>query len=89
MWINNSRDKIHHGKVKTSLKPLIGQCPTKNATWIVKKAQGMKLFTLEVHSEEAQPVTITDCHAGNPCELRYDLTAKINLPMIERMNGSD
>ncbi|GJZ46737.1 hypothetical protein Tco_0600569 [Tanacetum coccineum] len=76
-------DKIHHGKVKTSLKPLIGQCPTKNATWIVKKAQGMKLFTLEVHSEEAQPVTITDCHADNPCELRYDLTAKINLPMIE------
>ncbi|GKF10163.1 hypothetical protein Tco_0048089, partial [Tanacetum coccineum] len=40
-------------KSKTSLKPLIGQFPTKDATWIVKKAQGMKLFTLESLSEEA------------------------------------
>ncbi|GKC20107.1 hypothetical protein Tco_1022257, partial [Tanacetum coccineum] len=39
------------------------------------------------HSEEAQPVTITDCHAGNPCKLRCDLTAKISLPMIEGMKG--
>ncbi|GJS40533.1 hypothetical protein Tco_0565576 [Tanacetum coccineum] len=40
-----------------------------------------------IHSEEAHPVTITDCHASNPCELRCDLTAKISLPMIKGMKG--
>ncbi|GKA72350.1 uncharacterized mitochondrial protein-like protein [Tanacetum coccineum] len=48
--------KVNSGQLSsiTSLKPLIGQYPTKDATWIVKKAQGMKLFTLESLSEEAQ-----------------------------------
>ncbi|GKA20249.1 hypothetical protein Tco_0700238 [Tanacetum coccineum] len=32
-----------------------------------KKAQGCVVFTLQVLSEKAQGVTITDCHAGNPC----------------------
>ncbi|GKG10070.1 hypothetical protein Tco_0338816, partial [Tanacetum coccineum] len=41
------------------------------------------IFTLKLLSEEAQPVIITDCHAGNPC----DLTAKISLPMIEGIKG--
>ncbi|GJU67379.1 hypothetical protein Tco_1253638 [Tanacetum coccineum] len=35
-----------------------------------------------VLTKEAQGVTITDCHAGNPCELRSDPTDKIELPMI-------
>ncbi|GKB14203.1 hypothetical protein Tco_0848126 [Tanacetum coccineum] len=46
-------------------------------------------FTLELLSKEAQPVTITDCHAGNPCELEIDLTAKSNSPIIEGMYGQD
>ncbi|GKB30482.1 hypothetical protein Tco_0869883 [Tanacetum coccineum] len=28
-----------------------------------------------------------DCHAGNPCELISDLTAKIKAPMIRKMDG--
>ncbi|GKB08921.1 hypothetical protein Tco_0837233 [Tanacetum coccineum] len=40
-------------KDKTSLKLLIGQYPSKDATWIVKKAQGMKQFTLNSLTEEA------------------------------------
>ncbi|GKA18341.1 hypothetical protein Tco_0698178 [Tanacetum coccineum] len=59
----------------TSLKPLIGQYPTKDATWIVKKAQGMKLFTLESLSEEAQtchnhglPRWQSVCSKSNPTD---------------------
>ncbi|GKD93224.1 hypothetical protein Tco_1373061, partial [Tanacetum coccineum] len=36
-----------------------------------------------------QGVSITDCHAGNPCELPSDLTANNELPMIEGMDGKD
>ncbi|GKB90245.1 hypothetical protein Tco_0962517 [Tanacetum coccineum] len=31
-------------------------------------------FILDTLSKEAQTVLITDCQAGNPCEIRYDLT---------------
>ncbi|GJV58958.1 zf-CCHC domain-containing protein [Tanacetum coccineum] len=37
----------------------------------------------KLSAKEAQGVTITDCQAGNPCELIYDPTAQIWHPMIE------
>ncbi|GKB88457.1 hypothetical protein Tco_0960729 [Tanacetum coccineum] len=54
-----------------------------------KKAQGCVVFTLQVLSEKAQGVTITDCHAGNPCVHICDPTAKANDPIIEGMDGRD
>ncbi|GKC25900.1 hypothetical protein Tco_1028050, partial [Tanacetum coccineum] len=85
----NSGVKVQHDRVKTSLTPLIGQYPSMDATWIVKKAQGMKQFILILLSEEAQGVSITDCHAGNPCEISSDLTDENDLPMIGRLYGYD
>ncbi|GKA72267.1 hypothetical protein Tco_0778483 [Tanacetum coccineum] len=62
---------VHHPqplttKGKTSPSTLIGGDPRKNDTVEMKEAQGNKAYTLEVLIKEAQPVTITDCHAGNP-----------------------
>ncbi|GJY18936.1 hypothetical protein Tco_0390427, partial [Tanacetum coccineum] len=50
----------------------------------LKKAQRKWQFTLEVHSEETQGVSTTDCHAGNPCELISDPTVCEMDPMIEK-----
>ncbi|GJW73001.1 hypothetical protein Tco_0132371 [Tanacetum coccineum] len=38
---------------------------------------------------ETQGVSITGCHAGNPCELPSDLTANNDLPIIEELYGQD
>ncbi|GJX89392.1 reverse transcriptase domain-containing protein [Tanacetum coccineum] len=74
---------------KTSPSTLIGGDPRKNDTVDMKEAQGNKAYTLEVLTKEARPVTITDCHTGNPCELEIDLTAKSSSPIIEGMYGQD
>ncbi|GKA27547.1 reverse transcriptase domain-containing protein [Tanacetum coccineum] len=83
----NSHLKIFSGKLKTRVYTspitLIGGDPRKNDTVDMKEAQGNKAYTLEVLTKEAQPVTIMDCHAGNPCELEIDLTAKSSSPIIE------
>ncbi|GJS25035.1 reverse transcriptase domain-containing protein [Tanacetum coccineum] len=47
------------------------------------EAQRKWKFTLILLSKEAQAVSITDCHAGNPCELSYDPRAKIKLQSLE------
>ncbi|GJU79221.1 hypothetical protein Tco_1276291 [Tanacetum coccineum] len=64
-----------HGQSITSPSTPIGQYPTKDATWIVKEAQGMKLFTLESLSEEAQtyhnhglPRWQSVCSKSNPTD---------------------
>ncbi|GKD09440.1 hypothetical protein Tco_1189125 [Tanacetum coccineum] len=54
-----------------------------------KKAQGCVVFTLQVLSEKAQGVAITDFHAGNPCVHICDPTTKANDPIIEGMDGRD
>ncbi|GJX94286.1 hypothetical protein Tco_0348872, partial [Tanacetum coccineum] len=46
-------------------------------------------IALDLLSEKAQGVTITDCHAGNPCVHICDPTAKANDPIIEGMDGRD
>ncbi|GJW23860.1 hypothetical protein Tco_0037671, partial [Tanacetum coccineum] len=60
-----------------------------NHTWTMRKHKEVEDFTLELLSKEAQPVTITNSHASNPCELEIDLTAKSNSPIIEGMYGQD
>ncbi|GJZ24559.1 hypothetical protein Tco_0562018 [Tanacetum coccineum] len=85
---------VHHPqplttKGKTSPSTLIGGDPRKNDTVDMKEAQGNKAYTLEVLTKEARPVTITDCHTGNLCELEIDLTAKSSSPIIEGMYGQD
>ncbi|GJS90601.1 hypothetical protein Tco_0773237 [Tanacetum coccineum] len=54
-----------------------------------KKAQGCVGFTLLALTQVTQGVTITDCHAGNPCVHICDPTAKANDPIIEGMDGRD
>ncbi|GJZ96452.1 hypothetical protein Tco_0668786 [Tanacetum coccineum] len=47
----------------------IGQSHEKNDTLDDEKAQERWDFTLFTLSKEAQAVSITDCQAGNPCEI--------------------
>ncbi|GKD31312.1 hypothetical protein Tco_1242090, partial [Tanacetum coccineum] len=44
-------------------------------------------IALDLLSKKAQGVTITDCHAGNPCVHICDPTAKANDPIIEGIQG--
>ncbi|GJR27781.1 hypothetical protein Tco_1104013 [Tanacetum coccineum] len=81
--------KISRKRVYTSPSTLIGGDPRKNDTVDMKGAQGNKAYTLEVLTKETQPVTITDCHAGNPYELEIDLTAKSSSLIIEGMYRQD
>ncbi|GKA16223.1 hypothetical protein Tco_0695970, partial [Tanacetum coccineum] len=76
-------------RVYTSPSTLIGGVPRKNDTVDIKEAQGNKAYTLEVLTKEARPVTITNCHTGNPCEREIDVTAKSSSPIIEGMYGQD
>ncbi|GJZ38868.1 hypothetical protein Tco_0585431 [Tanacetum coccineum] len=73
--------------IKTSSKASYWLIPTKNDMVEERKAQGKGHFTLNLLSEKAQGVTITDCHAGNPCVHICDPTAKTNDPIIEGIQG--
>ncbi|GJW65488.1 hypothetical protein Tco_0117372 [Tanacetum coccineum] len=68
-------DKHGHGNGRAHKEP--GECYLKST------------MVNSIHSEEAQPVTITDCHVGNPCEQRSDPTALRKHPMIRGMKGMD
>ncbi|GJR28135.1 MAK10-like protein [Tanacetum coccineum] len=81
--------KEHVGRVIHHQTHPIGQSHVKNDTLDDKKAQEKWEFTLVTLSKEAQAVSIMDCQAGNPCEIRCDPTTKIALPIIERMYGQD
>ncbi|GKD64306.1 hypothetical protein Tco_1306414, partial [Tanacetum coccineum] len=59
----NKKSVIHHQT------HLIGQSHVKNDTLDDEKAQERWDFTLLTLSKEAQAVSITDCQAGNPCEI--------------------
>ncbi|GJV63357.1 hypothetical protein Tco_1474185 [Tanacetum coccineum] len=75
--------------VKHHLSFLIGQYPTKDATLDDEKAQERWDFTLFTLTKKEQGVSITDCHAGNPCEISCDLTDENDLPMMGRLYGQD
>ncbi|GJV43777.1 hypothetical protein Tco_1428313 [Tanacetum coccineum] len=71
-------------QIKSSL--LITQV---QATYDEEKAQRDVGFALNTLSKQAQMSLKMDCHAGNPCELKYDPTAMNQIPMIEESNGND
>ncbi|GJX94371.1 reverse transcriptase domain-containing protein [Tanacetum coccineum] len=80
---------IHVGKEKlVKSKALIGSLSS-NASLDLVKAQREWKFALQVLSEKAQGVTITDCHAGNPCVHICDPRALNHDPMIRKMNDRD
>ncbi|GKD58566.1 hypothetical protein Tco_1296075 [Tanacetum coccineum] len=54
-----------------------------------EKSQERWDFTLLTLTKKEQGVLITDCHAGNPCEISSDLTGENDLPMIGRLHGYD
>ncbi|GJY60573.1 hypothetical protein Tco_0461230 [Tanacetum coccineum] len=90
----NRRGRKEQGEgykmVKTSPSTLIGGDPRKNDTVDMKEAQGNRAYTFEVLTKMHKHCHNPNClAAGNPCELRCDPTAKINLPMIEGMKGRD
>ncbi|GKD51098.1 hypothetical protein Tco_1280074, partial [Tanacetum coccineum] len=66
---DNSWDLVHEGRVIHHQTHPIGQSHVKNDTLDDEKAQERWDFTLLTLSKEAQAVSITDCQAGNPCEL--------------------
>ncbi|GJU38205.1 hypothetical protein Tco_1191162, partial [Tanacetum coccineum] len=63
--------------------------PSREDTLDDKKAQERWDFTLLTLTKKEQGVSITDCHAGNPCEISSDLTDENDLPMIGRFYGYD
>ncbi|GJX41253.1 hypothetical protein Tco_0256243 [Tanacetum coccineum] len=76
-------------KVKTGQTRTLEQKSMQRARRKLSKVKNGQLKSTFVHSEEAQPVTITDCHVGNPCEQRSDPTALRKHPMIRGMKGRD
>ncbi|GKC66724.1 hypothetical protein Tco_1099322 [Tanacetum coccineum] len=75
--------------VITSSNKLIGANPHGECHVGLEIAQGMGIFTLESLSEKAQGVTITDCHAGNPCVHIYDPRVENYSLMIESLYDRD
>ncbi|GKB77499.1 hypothetical protein Tco_0944394 [Tanacetum coccineum] len=84
---SNSRVQEQDGRVNSYLEVLIGGNPQGECHVNMKKAQGMGIFTLESLLEKAQGVTITDCHAGNPCVHICDPTSQSKYPMIGMNKG--
>ncbi|GJR27784.1 hypothetical protein Tco_1104016 [Tanacetum coccineum] len=89
LWVqkSNSRVQEQDGRVNSYSEVLIGGNPQGECHVNMKKAQGMGIFTLESLSEKAQGVTITDCHAGNPCVHICDPTSQSKYPMIGMNKG--
>ncbi|GJV35000.1 hypothetical protein Tco_1407477 [Tanacetum coccineum] len=72
----------------TSSKAPIGQFPKGNDTRTRKETHQGVGFCTKTLTKEAQECHITDCHAGNPCELRFDLTDHNGDPIIGRNGGT-
>ncbi|GKD34248.1 hypothetical protein Tco_1249757, partial [Tanacetum coccineum] len=86
---DNSGVKVHLGSNKRHSQALIGQYPSRYATMDDEKAQERWDFTLLTLTKKEQGISITDCHARNPCEISSDLTDENDLPMIGRLYGYD
>ncbi|GJR10742.1 DNA-directed DNA polymerase [Tanacetum coccineum] len=68
-------------------KPTLGQFSSSKSHVEEEKHIRKLKIALDLLSEKAQGVTITDCHAGNPCVHICDPTAKANDPIIEGIQG--
>ncbi|GJS36650.1 hypothetical protein Tco_0535032 [Tanacetum coccineum] len=71
------------GKGETSLKYSHWLLPTRRTHMDSEENTRGSGICSKLSAKEAQCVTITDCQAGNPCELRYDPTAHRWHPKIE------
>ncbi|GJY80237.1 hypothetical protein Tco_0492988 [Tanacetum coccineum] len=72
-----ARRKLSKSTLSQPLVNLVNlsQDPKRNATLDEEKAQERWDFILLTLTKKEQGVSITDCHAGNPCEISSDLTA--------------
>ncbi|GJU19164.1 hypothetical protein Tco_1152506 [Tanacetum coccineum] len=73
----------------TSSNAPIGQFPQGNDTRGLKKTHGEKEICTKRSTKEAQGVTITDCHAGNPCELNLIQQTTMEIQSLEGMKSQD
>ncbi|GKE09277.1 hypothetical protein Tco_1412828 [Tanacetum coccineum] len=74
--------------VNRQIKLFIGQVK-QGITRGLEKAQGKMGFYTILTLKRSTDVSITDCHAGNPCEIVCDPRVLINSPMIRRSYGYD
>ncbi|GKA62520.1 hypothetical protein Tco_0762039 [Tanacetum coccineum] len=87
--MDNSRALVHDGRVlKVISSILIGQ-DKKECHVDTKEAQGNVGFYSTTTHKTSTNISITDCHAGNPCEIVSDPRAKINSSIIEKLYGGD
>ncbi|GKD43539.1 hypothetical protein Tco_1268184 [Tanacetum coccineum] len=90
------KNSVNYGSIRTiqGVKYTLAGFKRHSSLSLVETQEGMPYgFMKETHhkvgictklsAKEAQGVTITDCQAGNPCELRYDPTDHRWHPMIE------
>ncbi|GKD29548.1 putative ribonuclease H-like domain-containing protein [Tanacetum coccineum] len=87
-WKSTQRAGRMLSKSYTSSKAPIGQFPKGNDTRTRKETHQDLVFCTKRRTKEAHECHITDCHAGNPCELRFDLTDHIGDSIIERNGGT-
>ncbi|GJW25227.1 hypothetical protein Tco_0039038 [Tanacetum coccineum] len=74
---------------KTSSHGILLVIQAINHSWLWQRSTRGLIFYTKLCLKETQGVSITDCHAGNPCELPSDLTANNDLPIIEELYGQD
>ncbi|GJX67739.1 reverse transcriptase domain-containing protein [Tanacetum coccineum] len=77
------------GKGETSLKHSHWPLPTRRTHVDSEENTRGSGICSKLCLKETQGVSITDCHAGNPCELPSNLTAYNDLPIIEELYGHD
>ncbi|GJR61940.1 gag-pol polyprotein [Tanacetum coccineum] len=80
---------VNSSQPLVNLKTPIGQSPQRMSRGLTSSTSRAENLHLRYSQKNHKLVTITDFHVGNPCELRCDPTAKINLSMIEGMKGRD
>ncbi|GKD53605.1 hypothetical protein Tco_1286992 [Tanacetum coccineum] len=82
-WSNLGQPRVLHHQTH-----LIGQYSQERPRWKKESTSEDGFYTQLTHKINTS-VSITDCHAGNPCEIASDPTAKNELPIIERLYGYD
>ncbi|GJY07525.1 hypothetical protein Tco_0374579 [Tanacetum coccineum] len=88
----DSRVRFSLGKFRGTDKTKITRKPSKTGKHGHEERKSKKpemQSQKQAKLKKTQGVSITDCHAGNPCELPSDLTANNDLPIIEELYGQD
>ncbi|GJU48081.1 hypothetical protein Tco_1217636 [Tanacetum coccineum] len=87
--MDNSEARLQDGRVKNDIPRLLISHSSKDQSWLWQRSTRGLIFYTKLCLKETQGVSITDCHAGNPCELPSDLTANNDLPIIEGLYRVD